>query len=251
MNWETHLRGLMLGYPPLPESVNRDYPAFLQTTGGLALTLLITFFSLIFGGALGTLLGLLRRDAPKETRRTLLRRGVEGGARLLANGFVEGVRGLPIMLLVLLCYYLPYPVLGVRIPPFLVGIFAFSLYTGVYLSEIVRSGFRSIDPGLRYAGRTLGLPPRIFFFKVELPLALRAMKPDLINLAITVFKDTSTLAMVGVAEITYIGRQTMAAHPKDYALVLGVILISYWVPATLLSLFASRTEKARFKMETL
>jgi ABC-type amino acid transport system permease subunit len=72
------------------------------------------------------------------------------------------------------------------------------------------------------------------------------MRPDLINLAITVFKDTSTLAVVAVPELTYTARQLLIAEPLNYGLVLLVVLGLYWLPATLLSALALRHRTVRF-----
>jgi ABC-type amino acid transport system permease subunit len=62
---------------------------------------------------------------------------------------------------------------------------------------------------------------------------------------VTVFKDTSTLAMVAMAELTYTGRMILASEPAQYATVMFVVLLFYWIPASVLSAAALRLAKRR------
>lgn len=232
--WELS-RVLLAGYPAPPEMMDPAFPVFLQRIGGLSLTLVITVMSLGIGFPLGCLLALCRREAGEGGRRSFVGRLVSRGIRSAASGFVEVVRGLPIMLLVLLVFHLPYRVAQWRAPGIILAVTAFSLYAGAYFAEVIRSGFRAVPQGLIGSGQVLGLKPMQIFMKIELPLALRAMLPDFINLAVTVFKDTSTLAVVAVAELTYTGRQLLMSQPLNYGLVLLLVLFLYWAPASLVS----------------
>lgn len=241
MNLLHLLDALLFGYPPAPEMVDPHFPVFLQRAGGLLLTFLVAVFSLTIGAAIGLVLALCRRE-PAE--------GLEGGIFKLATGrvaaaLVETIRGLPIALLVLLVFYLPYPLLGLRLPTFVLAVAAFSLYAGVYLSEIMRAGFRSVDSRFRSVGQVLGLSPWQVFLRIELPLVCRNMLPDLINLTVTVFKDTSTLAVVAVPELAYVGRQMVMSEPASYELASLLVLVLYWLPSFALSVFAFRAERWR------
>lgn len=245
MTWSDIFVKLLFGYPVPPEMVDSRYPLFLQRPGGLVLTLLITVVSLVVGVAIGTAFALCRPEPGGSSRSDGV--GVMGRPLSYAAGaVVEGVRGLPIMLLVLLTFHLPYRLAELRFPSFVLAIAAFSLYAGVYLSEIVRSGFRSVGPEFRHVGKVLGLSRWQVLLRIELPLVARNMTPDLMNLAVTVFKDTSTLAVVGVSELTYTGRQMLMSEPINYGLVLFLTLVFYWVPATIVSsAFAFRAERRR------
>jgi His/Glu/Gln/Arg/opine family amino acid ABC transporter permease subunit len=236
---------LLFGLPMAPEMVDPRFPWFLQQAGGLLLTLLITLFSLIIGAVIGTILALGRRETATPARRSGLERLAFRARVYTAAGLVEGIRGLPIMLLVLLVFYLPYRVADLRVPGFVLATMAFSIYTGAYFSEILRAGFRSVHPELSQAGRLLGLTPRQVLMKIELPIVCRTMMPDLINLAVTVFKDTSTLAIVAVPELTYVARQMLTSEPIRYELALLIVLMLYWLPATVLSTVAFRSERGK------
>jgi His/Glu/Gln/Arg/opine family amino acid ABC transporter permease subunit len=236
---------LLFGYPLPPEMIDPRFPEILQRPAGLLLTLLITVTSLIIGALLGTVLAFCRREVPEDPQADIVERWLDRAIRVAAATIVEGVRGLPIMLLVLLVFHLPFRLLGLRFPSFLLAVTAFSLYAGAYFSESMRAGLRSVDSGMQQVGKVLGLTPRQILLKIELPLIYRTMKPDVINLTVTVFKDTSTLAVVAVPEVTYVGRQLFMAEPVNYALVLIIILISYWLPATIVSALAARAEQQR------
>lgn len=232
--WEL-LTVLLIGYPIPPEMIDPAFPIFLQRIGGLSLTLIITALSLGIGFPIGCVLAFCRRERNEGGRRASVDAWVSWVIRAAASGFVEVVRGLPIMLLVLLVFHLPYRLAELRVPGVVLAIAAFSLYSGAYFAEMMRSGFRAVPSGLHDSGRVLGLAPKQVFMKIELPLAFRAMLPDAINLAVTVFKDTSTLAVVAVAELTYSGRQLLMSEPMNYGIVLLLALFLYWMPASLVS----------------
>ena len=201
--------------------------------------------SLVLGVVFGTALALCRHDPGRGARSG--RPGIlKGALSYAAAAVVEGVRGLPIMILVLLTFHLPYRLVELRCPGSVLAVAAFSLYAGVYLSEIIRSGFRSIDPEFRHVGKVLGLSRWRVLLRIELPLVARNMTPDLMNLTVTVFKDTSALAVVGVSELTYTGRQILMSEPIHYGLVLFLTLVFYWAPATIVSSgFAFRADRRR------
>ncbi|NTU79926.1 MAG: ABC transporter permease subunit [Chloroflexales bacterium] len=231
---------LLFGYPLSPEMVDPRFPMLVQGVGGLLLSVLVTALSMVIGAGIGTILALCRRERPGAVRRGRVARLLARALRGTAKGIVIGVRGLPIMLLVLLVFYLPYPLARLRLPSVVLATACFSLYAGVYLCEIIRAGLRSVDPQLHDVGRVLGLKGHQILLRIELPLVWRAMQPDLINVAITVFKDTSALAVVAFPELTYTARQLLMAEPLNYGLVLLVVLALYWLPATLLSALVLR-----------
>ena len=235
MIWEM-LRTLLFGYPPPPEMIDPRFPEIVSRAGGLSLTVIIAASCLAVGALVGCLLALCRRESSLSGV-SFIPRAFLRGLGIAATALVETVRGLPVVLLTLLAFYLPYPLTGIRFPGVILACAAFSLYAGAYFSEIIRSGFRAIPPGLREAGRTLGLTPLKIFMKIELPLVIRNMLPDIVNLAVTIFRDTSILAVAGIAELTYTGRQMMMSQPLNYGLILLITMLLYWIPAALVSSF--------------
>ncbi len=238
---------LLVGYPLPPEMVDQRYPMFLQYSGGLLLTIQITVLSLFFGFLMGTGLAVCRRDMALGGARSEARRSVVASVpRWFSIAATECIRGLPIMLLVLLVFDLPYRLLQVRVPAPILATIAFSVYAAAYLSEIVRAGLRSVNPELRHVGKTLGLSRSRILLKVELPIVCRNLMPDFVNLAVTVFKDTSTLAVVAVAELTYTARKMLMSEPIGYVVVWLLVLFLYWAVATALSMYSHYARHQRF-----
>jgi ABC-type amino acid transport system permease subunit len=242
-------RTLLFGYPVPPEMLNHDHSLLFQRASGLVLTVLITLAGLLVGLAVGVALVACRRNPLTDARRDPGERLLGRALRGAAIAVVEGVRGLPIILIVLVVFSLPYPLTGLRLPSFVLATAAFGLYAGVYVAESLRAGLRAVDPQLREAARVLGLTSRQIFTRIEMPIVYRTMRPDLINVAVTVFKDTSTLAVVAVPELTYTGRQTLMSEPANYGTVLLVVLFLYWAPATALSALAMRAEQRRIRAQ--
>lgn len=234
---------LLAGHPMPAEMLDPRFPAFLQRVGGFGLTLLITAVSLAVGAGIGLILALLRRAGAGRGPQRPAGRLAGGVLRVAAASVVHVVRGLPIMVIVLLTFHLPYRLAEWRVPAFVLATVAFSAYAAVYVSETVRAGFAAVDVELPQAARVLGLTPRQILWRIELPLVWRTMQPDFIGLAVTVFKDTSALAVVAVPEMTYVGRQMLMSEPVNYGLVLLVMLMLYWAPASVLTGYASRVER--------
>lgn len=237
------LRVLVVGFRPPEEMIDPDYPEFIQTIGGLEFTFAITLLSLALGILLALVLVFMRGRRVDKFRKTswawkVLLRLVSTTSLLVT----EVIRGLPIMLLVLLVYFLPYPLFGIRVPAAILAVLAFTLYAGVYLGEILRSGLRAVPEGVLDASRVLGLSYYRIFFTIKLPIALRTMLPAMLGLVITVFKDTSVLMVVGVAEMTYTSRQLQVAEPVNYLLVLFLLICIYWSIITVLTILMSRLE---------
>ena len=232
MNLGEILRILFFGFPVPSEMIDPNYPEFFQRIGGLQLTAVITILSLFLGAPLGLVLALFRTGRKQRHEASNKIREFYFSVRWIATILVEGVRAMPLIILVLLAFYLPFRLFGMRVPPVILAVGAFTLYGGVYLSEVFRSGFNAVDEGCIHAAKVLGLTRRQILMRIKLPIAIRAMVPTFLNLSITVFKDTSVLVVVAVPEITYSGRSLLVAMPASYSLVLFLIILIYWTLAT-------------------
>jgi len=226
MNTADILITLWRGFPAAAEFMNPGYPRFLQSTGGLQLSLLITVCSMALAIVPGFILSLpelvSKNNAPIPVKI------ITGLFSFVARGFTEVVRGIPIMTVALLFFYLPYPLFKLRIPPVILAVSAFTIYASVYLGEIFRSGFNAVDIKTIEAARVLGLSSLAILTRIRLPIAARVMVPALVNLLVTVFKDTSVLTAVAVGELTYTGRQLFVATPGNYSVILLLIVLVYW-----------------------
>lgn len=175
--------------PPVPSSL----------WGGLLLTLLLTIVGNLGALPLGILLALGRRSRLPVIR-------------YFSIAYIEIVRGVPLVTIlytsaVLLPYFLPLDVRPEQVIRAMIGLIAFE---AAYQAENVRGGLQAIDRGQYEAAHALGLNGTQTMILIILPQALRAVVPALFNSFISLFKDTSLVAIIGLFEIVRIARTILA-----------------------------------------
>ena len=128
--------------------------------------------------------------------------------RRLAQGYVHVFRGIPLILLVLLIHQLISSgrILGLSTTPLASACIALILYSSAYQADIIRTGLRSVPVGMVEWARVMGSSRWQVYRLVKLPYSLRVMQPALAGQGITVFKDTSVVVIIGVAELTTTAR---------------------------------------------
>ncbi len=226
MNVTELLTILWQGFPKAAEFINPSYPRFLQLTGGLQLSLLIAICSFLLAIVPAFILAILRQKSNRQA--STINKIVTSFFSVIAKLLTEILRGIPIMTLALLFFYLPYPLFKLRVPPILLAIAAFTIYTSAYMTEIFRSGFNAVNKNTIEAAKLLGLSSFSIFFRIRLPIAIRTMVPTLVNLFITIFKDTSVLTALAVGELTYTSRLLFVSAPGNYTLILILVVSIYW-----------------------
>ena len=103
-----------------------------------------------------------------------------------------------------------------QIDVFTAGVLTLSLNAGAYMTEIVRGGIQSVDTGQMEASRSLGLNWMQSMRKIVVPQAVKIMTPSFINQFVITLKDTSLLAVLGFAELTYQGQQIIARNFRSF-----------------------------------
>lgn len=119
----------------------------------------------------------------------------------LATLYVEIMRGIPILVIILYVAFVISPLVGLR-SNLVRAIFALALSYGAYLAEVYRAGIEAIPPGQWEAARALGLSPQQTLIQVILPQAFRIILPPLGNDFIALLKDSSLATVIGVPELT-------------------------------------------------
>ncbi|WP_239098738.1 amino acid ABC transporter permease [Micromonospora qiuiae] len=127
-------------------------------------------------------------------------------AKRVVNSYLAVFRGTPLLIQVFWIFY-GLPLIGIRLHPIVAGILALSLNFGAYASEIVRSGLNSVAHGQHEAATMLGMTRRQSLRRVIFPQALVVSAPALANQVIELFKNTSLLGLITVAELIRGGRQ--------------------------------------------
>lgn len=140
------------------------------------------------------------------------------------------LRGVPLLVLLFAMYYaLPYS--GFRIEPSTGGITVIGVYFGAFMSEVFRAAALAVPRGQWEAGRAIGMRTPRILVDVVLIQALRIAAPPYINTSIMVVKGTSLVAIIGLADVTFIGRQiverTLAPFEVFGAVALVYFLICY------------------------
>ena len=122
-------------------------------------------------------------------------------ARWAAAAYVSLFRGVPLLVQLLLIYHL-LPRLGIDVPGVVAALIGLTLCTAAYQAEILRGGFNNIAPGLVEAARMVGMSGRQALRRIQVPIALRLVRPAVLNEAILILKASSLVSVVGVADLT-------------------------------------------------
>jgi polar amino acid transport system permease protein len=183
--------------------------------GGLLLTLIIAVISIVLSTLLGAAVGLMR-----DARSPIL--------RWLALAYVQLFRNVPLLILIFWAYFLP-PSFGFETSKFESVVVALTLFTAAYIAEIVRGGIRAVPMGQIEAARALGLGPLRVKLWVVLPQAFFNMLPALAGRYVVSVKNTSLAFLIGLADLTEIGKQIGARLMTAPVEVYLTLLIVYMV----------------------
>lgn len=191
---------------------------------GLKNTLVIALGAVILGIIFGTITALIRNIHDNTGNLKI--------ASFLASGYVNIIRGTPVILQLMIIYYVIFKQTNVNIV--LVGIMAFGINSGAYVSEIIRAGINSVDKGQVEAGYALGLHYKHVMGKIVLPQAIKNILPALGNEFITLVKETSVGAYIGIVELTK-ASDIIASRTYDYFFPLIIIALIYLLITVILS----------------
>ena len=117
------------------------------------------------------------------------------------------IRGTPLMLQIIIIYYGPALVWGIKLPRFSAALLSFVINYACYFSEIYRGGIPSIPRGQTEAAAVLGMKKSQAFFYVTLPQVIKRIMPPMSNEIITLVKDTSLARVIGVVELIKFSEQ--------------------------------------------
>ena len=170
-----------------------DRGAYVSVILGLKNTLIIAVIGLVIGILIGTLIATVR-VLPKYK---LLPRVLDG----ICSFYVGLFRGTPMVVQLLLFYYVLLPLMGIRMSSLSVSVLVFGLNSGAYISEIMRSGIQSVDHGQMEAGRAVGLSFGTTMMKIVIPQAVKNILPTLGNEFIALIKETSVVSFVGASDL--------------------------------------------------
>jgi polar amino acid transport system permease protein len=195
---------------------------------GWWVTLQLSAASLVLSTLIGVAAALARRSA------VLVLRGA-------ATVYVELIRGTPLLVQILLFFYVIGTALGVE-NRYVAGVVILSLFAGAYISEIIRSGIESVPGAQLESARAIGLTPAQTYRFVILPQAIRQLLPPLAGQFLSLIKDSSLLSIIAISEFTLNAREVNA---NTYSTLESYIplAVGYLVLTLPLSLLSRRLER--------
>jgi polar amino acid transport system permease protein len=183
--------------------------------GGLLLTLVLGISSIVISTVLGGVIGVMRSSS-------------RSALSLPSAVYVQIFRSVPLLILVFWAYFFP-PTLGIEISKFSSVLLALTLFTAAYIGEIIHGGIRSVAPGHIEAARALGMSPFETQTRIVLPQAFFNMLPALTGRYIVSLKNTSLAFLIGLADLTEIGKQIGARLMTAPIEVYITLLMIYFV----------------------
>lgn len=194
---------------------------------GLRNTVEIAVLGLIIGIVIGTLIAVVR-VLPKYK---LLPRILDG----ICSFYVALFRGTPMVVQLLVFYYVMLPLMGIHMKSVTVAICVFGLNSGAYISEIMRAGIMSVDSGQMEGARSVGLSYSTSMLKIVIPQAIKNILPTLGNEFIALVKETSVVSFVGAMDL-YVAFNSIGTNSYEFMIPYLVMAFIYIIIVCLITL---------------
>lgn len=207
----------------------KSFPLLLA---GAGITIEVSALSVFFGLCIGCVVGIMRLCNFRALR-------------ILANVYVDFIRGTPLLVQIFIVYFALPQIIGHRVDPFIAAISACSINSGAYVAEIFRGGIQSIDRGQMEAGRSLGMTWWQTMKYIILPQAFKRIIPPLGNEFIAMLKDSSLVSVIGFEELTRRGQLIIArtyASMEIWACVAVIYLLMTFAVSRMVHLLEKRFE---------
>lgn len=164
--------------------------------------------------------------------------------RWITRIYISIMRGTPLMLQLLVWYFMPYYLFGASLPHwyrFVSIVIGFSLNYAAYFAEIYRSGIESMPPGQYEAAQMLGYSKRQTFMKIILPQVIKRVLPAITNEIITLVKDTSLAYALAYSELFAITKQIVAGQRTFFPFLISGLF--YYVFNFIVDIIMGKVEK--------
>lgn len=182
-------------------------PVLLQATLVNAWLSAVIFTLAIVGGTLLTVV------------RTMKIRPVDLGIA----GLISFIRGTPVLIQIFIFYYV-LPAFHIDLSPEAAGIAALALNSSMFVTEILRAGLQTIDPGQIEAGASLSLPRFVIWSRVILPQLFQRVVPVLVSEATIVVKGTALLSVITVVDVLRTAQQIASSSFRPFETLLGAAI---------------------------
>ncbi len=215
-------------------------PAYIDALlHGFLLTLQISYFAILLGILLGTIIALI--DTAKPSKWLAI-------PKFICKIYTAIIRGTPMALQLFIMFFVIFAVKG--FPSIITAIIAFGLNSAAYTAEVIRGGILSVDNGQIEAGMALGLKQSTIFFKIIVPQAIKNIIPALGNEIITVIKETAIVSMVGMYDLNMAAKDIGSGqNMASYIVPMFTAALFYLAIIYLISFIVGRIEKSLRKSD--
>ena len=196
---------------------------------GAIVTVEVTACALVLGCIMGLLVGIGRLD-PK-------RRVIYG----ICTAYVTFIRGTPLLVQLFLLFF-GLPQFNILLPAFVCGVIGLGIYSGAYVSEIVRGAIQSVDKGQMEAARSIGMSAGQAMRAVILPQAIVRMIPPLGNEFIALIKNSALVSLLTIADLMHEGQKIISVSYRSLEVYLAIALV-YLILTSAAGLILQRAEQ--------
>ena len=201
---------------------------------GFWLTIQISYFAILIGLILGTIIALI--GTAKKSKWTVV-------PKFVCNIYTTVIRGTPMALQLFIMFFVIFAIRG--FPQIIIAILAFGLNSAAYSAEVIRGGILSVDKGQTEAGLALGLSRSTIFFRIVAPQAIKNIIPARGNEIITVIKETAIVSMVGMYDLNMAAKDIGSGqNMASYIVPMVVAALFYLCTIYLITFLVKRVEKS-------
>lgn len=190
---------------------------------GFFVTLKLSLYAIVLSTILAIILGVLMSRKDKFVK-------------YLFIFIVDIIRSIPLLVLVLICYY-ALPIFGIFVDPFWPALLALTLDTGAFLGDVIRGSIEGIPKGAVMAAKVLGMDKWVILRRIVLPEVFRETIPTVTLMYIGIIRLSSLASVIAVYELTHTGNWIIAStfKPLEVYLIIGLMYLVIVLPLTLLS----------------
>lgn len=217
-----------------------DGGGYKEVLLGLKNTLLIAVVGLVVGIIIGMIIASVE-VMPKYKRLPRI-------LNKICQVYVAFFRGTPLVVQLLVGYYVLRPLLGLPLSALSSCMIIYGMNSGAYVSEIMRGGINSVDPGQMEGGRAVGLSYATTMFKIIIPQAVKNILPTLGNEFIALIKDTSIVSFVGPADL-YVAFKYIGTNNYEFMVPYLVMALIYIVLVLFITLLIKLMERSLKKSD--
>ncbi|MBQ3436834.1 amino acid ABC transporter permease [Candidatus Saccharibacteria bacterium] len=215
-------------------------PAYVDSLlHGFLLTIQISYFAILIGVLLGTIIALI--DTAKPSKWMAI-------PKFVCRVYTTIIRGTPMALQLFIMFFVIFAFKG--FPSIITAILAFGLNSAAYSAEVIRGGILSVDNGQVEAGMALGLSRFTIFMKIVAPQAIKNIIPALGNEIITVIKETAIVSMVGMYDLNMAAKDIGSGqNMASYIVPMFVAAMFYLATIYLITFIVKQVEKSLRKSD--